>query len=551
MEKGLGAVSLIAFLLIPLTLPGSAHGDCTGLAPANECASGGGSKTADCQMEWRFTPMPKRYANATPTPDVLRGRQRSRIICYEGDPRCDFDANLANNSCTFRTEIFINNEDPNLPNCSPAGGLTSFEMKSPKPGSSNLTPSESQTITTFENQANAGFGLTVVRSGEIITLGPGNNTLNLGSPPLNVVVPMRQTSGGGYSTGKRRVRIQSRNLLSRSDTDSLLLLCRPSTCGNGAIEGDHETCDDGNRNNLDGCNQGCQVEGPAGPTPTRTPTRTPTVTATITETPTITGTPTDTPTAGAGPPTAFRATTLTIADPHVWADPFGSGLCLDVTNTVNGLLAGPMNSDGDDPPDGLLDLSILVVFRPLNQAGAGGTAEAYIDADCTAPVAGTSCTPGGATVQLVDYTNQAAGTCLTSVAGTTGGYSPAVNSSTAPCFVTDQIDVTFDFSGIAIDLQDGRVAARYIGTPATALDQGLLYGFLSEATADMVILPSDLPAPFGGATLSSLLAGGTGNCKTAMPRGTCTAGCRDDRDLTQTGWYFYLNFTGTNVTYSD
>lgn len=59
--------------------------------------------------------MPQRYVNATPTPDVLRGKQRNRIIYYEGDPGCDFDANLGNNSCTFRTEIFINNQDPTCP----------------------------------------------------------------------------------------------------------------------------------------------------------------------------------------------------------------------------------------------------------------------------------------------------------------------------------------------------------------------------------------------------------------------------------------------------
>lgn len=86
-------------------------------------------------------------------------------------------------------------------------------------------------IASLENQANAGFGLTALRNGVVSALGPGNNTLNLGGPPLKLVIPLRQQSSGAYSTGTSRIRIQSTNLLNRSDTDSLLLICRPSTCG--------------------------------------------------------------------------------------------------------------------------------------------------------------------------------------------------------------------------------------------------------------------------------------------------------------------------------
>lgn len=552
MKKGVARFGVAVLLLQSLSFPATGRGDCTALAPDNQCAPGGGSKTTDCQMEWRFTPMPQRYANATPTPDVMRGRQRNRIICYEGDPRCDFDPNLNNNSCTFRTQIYINNHDANLPACSVTGGLVRFEVKSPSPWSPTLLPSELQMIATLENQASSGFGLTVVRGNTVVALGPGNNTPNLGSPPLNLVVPMVGNTRGALVAGKSRVRIQSTDLLNRSDADTLLLICRPSTCGNRVIEADHETCDDGNRADGDGCNRACHVEAPAGPTATRTVTATVTPTPTITPTPQPTATATNTPTPGGEPPTAFRASTLALADPHAWADPFGTGLCLDLTSTVNSLLNTPIQSDGDDPPDGYLDLSILIVFRPLDQTGPGGTADAVIGADCTAPASSTTCSVGGATVQPVAYTNQAAGTCLAAIPGTTGGYSPAINTTTAPCFVTGQLDVSFEFSGITIPLQGGRVAGGYVGTPATSLSQGLLYGFLDEATADLVVLPADLPAPFGGATLSSLLAGGTGNCKTAQPRGPCTVGCRDDRDIGpggMLGWYFYLNYSATQVPF--
>jgi cysteine-rich repeat protein len=552
MKERLMAISIVSLVAGFLALPTPTRGDCTGLAPNNECAPGGGSKSTDCQMEWRFTPMPKRYVNATPTPDIRSGRQRSQIICWEGDPRCDFDANLTNHSCTFRSEIFINNEDPNLSLCSIEASMVSFEVKNPNPRGFGLTAVELQNIATLENQINLSLGLTVIRGDQLVTLGPGNSALNVGSSPLNLIVPQRQVSVGTFKKGKARIRVQGKNVLQRSDIDSLLLLCHPSTCGDGEVEDDHETCDDGNRANGDGCNQGCQVEVVVSPTPTRTPTPAiPSATPTITPTPAPTGTATESPTPGAGPPTAFRASTLSIADPHVWAV---IGQCLDLTSTVNPFLQTPLDQDQDDPPDGLLDLSILIVFRPLDQSGPGGTAEALIDADCTAPLSSTSCTAGDATVQSADYTNQTTGTCLTPIGGTTGGYTPAVNSATAPCFVTEEINVSFELSGLTIPLQGGRVAGQYVGTPATSLSQGLLFGFLDEATADLVILPSDLPAPFGGATLSSLLAGGTGNCKTAAPKGSCTAGCRDDRDtgpLGGSGWYFYLNYTGNQVSFTE
>jgi hypothetical protein len=194
------------------------------------------------------------------------------------------------------------------------------------------------------------------------------------------------------------------------------------------------------------------------------------------------------------------------------------------------------------------------VFRPLQQAAAGGNQDVMFGADCTAPASGTSCSPGGATIETVGYTNRSSGTCLTSLAGTTGGFTPAPNTSNAPCFVSDELNITFDLSGLQIPLQGGRFGGTYVGNPATSLSSGLIYGFLEESVAESVLLPADLPAPFGGAQLSTLLPGGANNCKTAAPRGPCTVNCRDDRDIgpsAQMGWYFYLNYTGPRVTFTE
>jgi len=74
--------------------------------------------------------------------------------------------------------------------------------------------------------------------------------------------------------------------------------CFPSTCGNGIVEVDHETCDDSNRVNGDGCDQGCQLEPPPStPTPTLAATNIPTATRTSTST----GTPIPTDTATTTP----------------------------------------------------------------------------------------------------------------------------------------------------------------------------------------------------------------------------------------------------------
>jgi len=63
-------------------------------------------------------------------------------------------------------------------------------------------------------------------------------------------------------------------------------------------------------------------------------------------------------------------------------------------------------------------------------------------------------------------------------------------------------------AGVAIELEEGRIAGDLIGSPVFRTE-GLLRGFLSEAVADGIVLPIN-----GGIILSSLLPGGTGCCST-------------------------------------
>lgn len=277
-----------------------AAAQCTDPPATNGCAPGTGSKKTDCLLEWRFTPMPQKLVNATPTPDARFVRftphatrlpiQRDRIICYEGDRRCDFDTDLNNASCTFRTEMCINNEDPRFPKCVP-GELVTFEVRHPRPTSNSLTAEDLANIATLENEAGSGgFGLSILENSVVVESGMRNGTPNLCSPTMDLIVPLGENSLGEDVEGQERIHVRVTDGEAKSDSDWLRMLCRPSTCGDAVLDADHELCDDGNRSNCDTCDQGCQPNT----SPTCTPTDTPTPTATPTETPT--DTPTDTPT---------------------------------------------------------------------------------------------------------------------------------------------------------------------------------------------------------------------------------------------------------------
>jgi len=321
------------------------------------------------------------------------------------------------------------------------------------------------------------------------------------------------------------------------------------------------------------------IKGPSGacvapPTPTDTPPPADTPTATAADTATVTATPVDTATATAtgthtntvppgstatdtptptvtptfGPPVAFRVDSVALRDPHVYVS-FGS--CVDATDppglgglSANGLISNQLNADGDS--DGFLDFSLLAIFRPLRQPPLSGVTLDILPADCTPPVGMEVCSPGADSPQSTTYANQSAGTCLTPLAGTVGmnnsvPYTPAISSPGAPCFNTTPVTISFPFGVFTVPLQDVRAGATYVGTPATQLTNGLLTGFLSQSDADAIVVPPDVLI-IGGHTLSSFLPGGTGSCATHTAKDTGPMG--------QQGWYFYLNFSAHQVTWT-
>ncbi|HUQ07209.1 MAG TPA: DUF4215 domain-containing protein [Kofleriaceae bacterium] len=288
----------------------------------------------------------------------------------------------------------------------------------------------------------------------------------------------------------------------------------PPVCRNGVVE-QGEQCDDNNNVDTDACNNNCQLNTVAG--------------------------------------TAFRMSDLDLRDPHVHVS---AVFCFDVTDNpvagfaVNAELQSSIQNDEDNPADGQLDLNIAAVFRPLNQTGGATTGLEIHFPSCTSPMASTTCSrnpPASAAITAM-ATNTASGTCLSPLANTTTGpYTPEITNATGPCYLSDEVTVTINVANIPITLRNARIAATYVGNPASTTINGLLRGFISETDADNTVLPMSLPV-VGGRPLSSVLPGGD-------PPGPGNTNCAGHSDVDINngvrGWWFYLNFSAPRVPWVD
>jgi hypothetical protein len=255
------------------------------------------------------------------------------------------------------------------------------------------------------------------------------------------------------------------------------------------------------------------------------------------------------PASAQGTSQAYRIGDLDLRDPHVVVNVLG---CRDITDTplagfsINGETQSRIQSDAE--PDGLLDLSLLFVFDPLDQDGPGG-AMRFGHSSCSAPMVSTTCGIGPSeSLSSTGFTNATSGSCLDVLPGTVPhAYSPAISLPTSPCFVSGELTVILDLAGIPLTLRFARAAASYDGSPATALVTGLLRGFLTESDANATILPASMPL-IGGLPFSSLLPGGD-------PPGPGNGNCApwSDKDLAPDGvtpgWWMYFNFVAQPVPY--
>lgn len=230
---------------------------------------------------------------------------------------------------------------------------------------------------------------------------------------------------------------------------------------------------------------------------------------------------------------AFRFITMEIRDPHF----FDTLLCSDITGMVNAQFADALGQDSPDSPDGLLDLSLNLVFRPASQDdGAVGDMD-FANADCTAPVETTTCSlREGTALYPSSFVNTAVGTCHEADPTHLGGYNPPPGTTTGPCFASSGTDVEI-VTSFNLPLDQAIISAQYEGPDG--LVSGTIRGFLTTANAEAITLPADLPI-VGGSPISALLKGGMGTS------GFCSG---DDTD--GDGWWFYVDFTAERVPWTE
>jgi cysteine-rich repeat protein len=215
---------------------------CSESISLNPCIPGGGTARTACYFEWLLDPVPERNNSFIP---------KSTTTCYEGDPECDSDG-LINGICRFEVAMCINNLDPRFDSCRPTD-LDTFEVLQPNPASPD-GDFDAQNSAMLENEASNGFGVTIVRRGVVTDRGRPNATVGLCSPFLGINVRV-----GSERPGRDTLRIRNTTSDDESTSAAVTLRCAPSTCGNGTVE-EQEECDDGNRRDGDGCDQGCQFE---------------------------------------------------------------------------------------------------------------------------------------------------------------------------------------------------------------------------------------------------------------------------------------------------
>lgn len=271
------------------------------------------------------------------------------------------------------------------------------------------------------------------------------------------------------------------------------------------------------------------VDTTAGPGTTAGPTTDPTTGVDTTageETTTDTGPP-------PGNVDAFRFTSMEIMDPHF----FDTLICTDITGMVNSQFSDALGMDDPMMPDGLLDLSLALVFRPADQTdGTIGDME-FANADCTAPADTSECSlRAGTMLYPSTFANMADGICHEADPAHLGGYNPPPGTTSGPCFASAPADVVITTS-FDLPLSDAIIAAQYSGNDD--LISGTIRGFLSEAVAEATILPMDLPV-VGGSPISAILKDGAGSS------GLCSGDDREDG-----GWWFYVDFTAVRVPWNE
>lgn len=222
--------------------------------------------------------------------------------------------------------------------------------------------------------------------------------------------------------------------------------------------------------------------------------------------------------------TYFRINSLQLRDPHAIAPIVG-----DQTQSINGDLTTAVTTDEDE--DGFLDLGFVFALLPQDQSDGSSEAMFFANALCTAPQETASCSiiPKTDPVEGL-YSGQEAGECYAPDDANLSTYPDppeAPSPTTGPCFSAELGSVTIAAGDFDLPLENTVVSARYVGNPATNLIEGNIEGFMSEETADSVLLEQ-----FGNQPLSVALRD-------------------EDMDMNGEGWVFHIAFTAVPVEWTE
>ena len=292
-----------------------------------------------------------------------------------------------------------------------------------------------------------------------------------------------------------------------------------TTSDGGTTAGDSSSTSGDDDDDDDGTTTGGTTAGPG--TTTDDPSTSTTDDPSTTEDPSTTGEPLMV--------NAFRWNSMEIQDPHFFL-PLGCGL--DITDQVNPLLSDAVTMDGDDPPDGSLDLNFVMLFPdPLNQ-GADGEMELAIADTCLVPLAAPVCSLGNGQVNASSYTSDANG-CLAPDPDHLN-YGLSTDPVPGPCFTSGVVpSIELDVGGFVLPLRDVEISGTYEGDPATGVVNGIMRGFLTEEDGQNTTLPDDTPVVVGN-PIADLV---------------CKGEDMDDNNGTP-GWWFYVTFTANSATWN-
>lgn len=180
--------------------------ECTAPAPGR-CLTGGGSKNADCLVE--FNPMGGSVSN--------RGRLGT-LRCLDGDLECDRDGR-PDGRCTFGIALCVGNADPRLASCKPTH-MVSLEVLTPNPERSAALDRDNAQALEHGMQV---LGIEVRRRGRVLAPGRSVSSRDLCSPLVTLTTPA--PGNQVRKPMRRKFKVRGTADDGRKDVNTLVLEC--------------------------------------------------------------------------------------------------------------------------------------------------------------------------------------------------------------------------------------------------------------------------------------------------------------------------------------